>query len=169
MARRQPPLRPVRRTLLLVGEGLAEEAFLRHLKALYLERGSKVVTIKNAKGKGGGHVLDYTLRQRKAAAFDDVAVLLDTDHDWDDERRGQARKAGVAVFEATPCLEAVLLDIAGHRPPATTAVCKRDFAQHFGHEAHVASLYAAHFPLALLEAARQRVQVLAALIQRLVR
>lgn len=169
MARRQASLRPVRRTLLLVGEGLAEEAFLRHLKALYFERGSKVVTIKNAKGKGGGHVLDYTLRQRKAAAFDDAVALLDTDHDWDDARRGQARKAGVAVFEATPCLEAVLLDIAGYRPPGITAFCKRDFAQRFGHQVHVASLYAAHFPLALLEAARQRVPVLEALIQRLIR
>lgn len=169
MARRPPPTRPVRRTLLLVGEGLAEEAFLRHLRALYVERGSKVVTVKNAKGKGGGHVLDYTLRQRKAAAFDEAAALLDTDHDWDDAKRAQARKAGITVFEATPCLEALLLAIAGQRPPGVTAACKREFAQRFGHEAHVAAVYTAHFARPALEAARLRVALLDALIQSLTR
>lgn len=168
MARRPPP-RPVRRTLLLVGEGLAEEAFLRHLKAVYVERGSKAVTVRNAKGKGGGHVLDYTVRQCRAADFDEAAALLDTDHDWGEARRAQARRAGIAIFEAAPCLEALLLTIAGHHPPNATAACKRDFAQRFGHEAHAAALYPLHFAARVLDAARQRVPVLDALIHQLTR
>jgi hypothetical protein len=39
--RRVHPARQVRRTALLVGEGLAEEVFLKHLKAIYVERGGK--------------------------------------------------------------------------------------------------------------------------------
>gem|GEM_PF-2578925 len=41
------------RTLLIVGEGRHEEAFLNHLKQLYVPRGCGLsVTIKNARGKG---------------------------------------------------------------------------------------------------------------------
>ena len=41
------------RTLLLVGEGATEEAFLRHVKSIYAPRGAGLkVTIKNAHGKG---------------------------------------------------------------------------------------------------------------------
>ncbi len=41
--RRVHPARQVRRTALLVGEGLAEEVFLKHLKAIYVERGAMVL------------------------------------------------------------------------------------------------------------------------------
>lgn len=115
-ARRDRRPRAVRRTLLIVGEGLAEEVFLRHLKRVYVERGHKTITVKNAKGKGGGHVLAYTAGQRKAADYDQVAALLDTDADWNDERRALAQRQRIHVFEATPCLEALLLDIAGKGP-----------------------------------------------------
>ena len=39
MATRHPN-RPPYRTLLLVGEGETEQAFLQHVKALYVQRGS---------------------------------------------------------------------------------------------------------------------------------
>ena len=45
------------RTLLIVGEGRHEEAFLNYLKQLYVPRGCGLsVTIKNARGKGALHV-----------------------------------------------------------------------------------------------------------------
>ena len=157
--------RRVRRTLLLVGEGLAEEVFLRHLKALYVERGHKTVTIKNAKGKGGGHVLAYTGRQCKAAEYDQVAALLDTDADWNDQRRAQASRQRILVFEASPCLEALLLAIAGQRVPPNTQACKRAFRQHFGHEAHAEALYPVHLTRGMLDAAASRIDLLHRLIQ----
>ncbi|WP_348753881.1 hypothetical protein [uncultured Aquincola sp.] len=76
------PVRAQRRTVLLVGEGLAEQVFLGHLRALYVARGSKSVTVKNAKGKGGAHVLDYPVRQARQADYDEVAAVLDTDTQW---------------------------------------------------------------------------------------
>jgi hypothetical protein len=49
------------RTLLLVGEGYHEEAFLSHVKQIYAPRGCGLaVTIKNAHGKGAMHVIDWT-------------------------------------------------------------------------------------------------------------
>jgi len=165
---RARPQRVVRRTLLVVGEGLAEEVFLRHLKALYVERGHKTVTIKNAKGKGGGHVLTYTAGQSKAAEYDQVAALLDTDADWNDQRRAQANRQRILVFESTPCLEALLLAIAGHRAPADTLSCKRAFRQHFGHEAHTEALYPVHWPRQVLDAAAGRIDLLQRLIRLLI-
>lgn len=165
MAERKPtPMRQQRRTVLIVGEGFADCDFLRHLKALYVGRSSnKTVTIKNARGKGGRHVLKTALDEvkHKEAAYDEVAVLLDTDTDWDDALRAKARKSKVTVFESTPCLEAVLLRIAGHRAPEVTALCKRDFEQRFRHQAHDPEVWPEHFQKAVLEQAKARVPVLA--------
>lgn len=158
--RRVHPARQVRRTALLVGEGLAEEVFLKHLKAIYVERGVKTVTVKNAKGKGGKQVLDYTVAQRKIADYDQEAALLDTDTDWDDAQRAHARRNRVAIFEADPCLEALLLRVAGHQPPGITAECKQAFAQRFGAAAHDERVYKQHFSRQVLEAARANVSVL---------
>lgn len=74
------PNRPQYRTLLLVGEGETEQAFLQHVKALYVQRGSGLrVTVRCAHGKGAGHVVDYAIRQR-IHQFDQVAALLDPRH-----------------------------------------------------------------------------------------
>ena len=168
MAERKPtPMRQQRRTVLMVGEGFADCDFLRHLKTLYVGRSSnKTVTIKNARGKGGRHVLKTALDEvkHKGAAYDVVAVLLDTDTDWDDALRAKARKSKVTVFESTPCLEAELLRIADHRAPEVSAQCKREFAQRFGHEAHDPDVWPEHFQKALLDQAKNRVPVLANLL-----
>jgi len=161
----RPPPRAQRRTALLVGEGLAEQVFLSHLKALYVARGTKSVTVKNAKGKGGAHVLDFALRQWQQAAFDEAAVMLDTDVQWGEPQRAKARQKKVQVFEATPCLEALLLQIDRPGVPAgDAAALKRQFVQRFGAEAHKPDIYECHFGQAVLDAAAKRLSVLAALI-----
>ncbi len=171
MAKRKvdQPVRQQRRTALLVGEGLAEQVFLSHLKALYVPRGHKQVSIKNAKGKGGTHVLDYTRRQGLQAAFDETATLLDTDTDWGDEQRTLAREWGIEVIEAQPCLEALLLRIAGQRVPHGTDACKKAFAKAFGAPAHEAAVLERHFTREVLDNARATVPALALLMQFLLR
>ncbi|MGC4365831.1 hypothetical protein [Hydrogenophaga sp. R2] len=158
-------LRAQRKTALLVGEGLAEQAFLNHIKSIYVVRGSKQVSVKTAKGKGGAHVLEHTHRQSLQAAYDQVGALLDTDTDWGDLQRQRARRLGIEIFEATPCLEALLLHTAGLPPPATTPHCKRQFHQRFGCEAHAAELFGQHFSRPLLDSARLRVGTLERLIR----
>jgi hypothetical protein len=155
----------VRRTTLVVGEGLAEATFLKHLKSLYLVRGQASLTVKNAKGKGGRQVLEFTLRQRRAADYDRMATLLDTDADWDDAQRARARKEKVTVFESSPCIEALLLRVAGHSVPPTSTLCKQAFAQRFGAPAHRQEVYDRHFTVGVLNEAKDRVPLLDALVK----
>lgn len=50
-SKRPPPGRALRKTLLIVGEGDAEEAFLKHLKALFVGRAGGIeVKVGNARG-----------------------------------------------------------------------------------------------------------------------
>lgn len=167
--RHNTKLRQVARTLLLVGEGDAEVQFMQHLKGLYVQRGSGVVvTIKNARGKGAAHVVDFAFRQSRNAAYDVRATLLDTDADWNDKTRAVARKAKIQVLPCEPCLEAELLQV--HRAPVsglTTAQLKRDFLARFG---AVASdeFVLRHFSREVIDEARSRIVVLDELLNLLV-
>jgi hypothetical protein len=158
--------RQVARTVLVVGEGDAEVCFLQHLKALYVLRGSGVVvTIKNARGKGAAHVVDFAVRQSRNAAYDLVVALLDTDADWNDQTRAAARKGRVEIAPCQPCLEAVLLSV--HRAPVqgrSTLQLKHDFEARFGGAAHEAAVWR-HFNRDALDAALPRVAVLRSLRQ----
>lgn len=160
-----PVRRQAARTVLLVGEGDAEVVFLQHLKTLYVQRGSGVaVTIKNARGKGAAHVVDFARRQSINAAYDVVAALLDTDTDWNDKTRTAARKARVHPVRSEPCLEAVLLSV--HRVPVegrTATQLKHDFTARFGAAASDHGV-TRHFPREVVEVARVRVEVLRDLV-----
>jgi hypothetical protein len=99
--------RKVARTVLVVGEGDSEVCFLQHLKSLYVHRGSGVVvTIKNARGKGAQHVVDFAIRQSRNAEYDVKVALLDVDTDWNDKTRKLAKSGKVLVLPSVPCLEA---------------------------------------------------------------
>jgi hypothetical protein len=72
-----------RKTLLIVGEGYDEVAFLNHLKQFPGVCGRGVeITVRNARGKGAAGVIDCAIKLTANAAYDQVAVLLDTDTDW---------------------------------------------------------------------------------------
>lgn len=161
---RNPKPRQVARTVLLVGEGDAEVQFMQHLKGLYVQRGSGiVVTIKNARGKGAAHVVDFAFRQSRNAAYDMKAALLDTDADWNNKTRAAARKAKIHVLPCQPCLEAMLLTM--HRAPVdgrTTAQLKHAFAARFGSAASDPSVLR-HFSRDVSDEARSRITVLSQL------
>lgn len=109
MARKQP-VRPQYRTLLLVGEGETEVAFLKHVVALFVPRGGGLrVKIRCAHGKGAGHVVDKAICQKRVTDFDQVAALLDTDTDWTSTVQMRARKNHIQVLKSEPCFEAMLL------------------------------------------------------------
>lgn len=152
--------RPQLFTVLLVGEGHAEEAWLRHLKGLYVARRSGVsVQIKNARGKGAQHVIDYAIGQTRNAAYDHKLALLDADTDWNDQVRKRARQENVEVIACTPCLEALLLQVGGVpvRPGLTSAQLKRQFQARFGAAADEPRVYMEHFSAEVLASARTRV------------
>lgn len=160
------PVRPQLVTILLVGEGAAEEALLRFLKGLYAPRGSGVsVTIKNARGKGAGHVVDYAIRQCRNSDFDFKMALLDADTGWRPTVQQRALQENVQVLLCEPCLEALLLRIHGQGVMGySSAQLKQRFEQQFGRAAHDPRVYDASFGRDVLEEARKTIQELDRLI-----
>jgi hypothetical protein len=154
-------------TILLVGEGAAEQNLLGFLKGLYVPRGSGVrVTIKNAHGKGAGHVVNYAIRQCRNAAYDFKLALLDSDTGWNEETRNLALKEEVQVLLCEPCIEALLLRIHGHAVGGyTSPQLKQRFKQQFGREAHDPRVYDDAFGREVLELARCQIQELDRLIK----
>jgi hypothetical protein len=149
------------RTVLLIGEGDAEVLFIRHFKSLYVHRYAGVsVTIKNARGMGAAHVVDFAYRQSRNTAYDEKAALLDTDAGWNDKTRAAAKQAKVQILASTPCFEALLLEI--HRIPVqgrTSSQLKHDFLNRFREQACSSSVLK-HFDQLLLNEARTRLPVL---------
>ncbi|WP_312283657.1 hypothetical protein [Candidatus Igneacidithiobacillus taiwanensis] len=117
------------RTLLLVGEGEADEAFLLHVKSLYVQRGSGLrVTVGCAHGKGAKHVVDYAIRQRRVREYDRIAALLDTDTDWTPAVQQRARQNSILVLKSVPCIEGMLLRTIRQNADGSTRELKARFA-----------------------------------------
>lgn len=135
------------RTLLIVGEGAHDCAFLSHVKAMFAPRGQGLqVKIRDAHGKGAKHVLEYARRLRRGSSYDSTAALFDTDTDWNPAVDAAARKSRIILLTADPCLEAMLLRLLGHEPSQQTHDCKRVFAQRYvGEDPGNAAAYMTRF------------------------
>lgn len=140
------------RTILIVGEGRAENVWLEYLKQLYYKRGCGFsIKLGNAHGKGAAHVIDHAIRQQRQIAYDLVAVLFDTDKDWDAGVRKHAEDHGLLLLPCDPCLEAELLRIKTHQEVrGSTAQIKQQFLQRYQEEAHRID-YSQHFPAGILD------------------
>ncbi len=126
--------RSASRTLLMYGEGLGEEMFLKHLRGLYSHNSGVAVTIRN--GKGGTATNIITNAVNEPGSFDRRIVILDNDKSTQEmnQARTEARQRGVELLENTPCLEATLLTIL--RPGQnfsgkTSAWCKNEFESNY--------------------------------------
>lgn len=143
------------RTLLIIGEGRTEEAFLQHLKRLYAPRGCGLsVTIKNARGKGAKHVVEWTARQIANADYDTVAALLDTDTDWSLSVAKLAQRRKILVLKSEPCFEALMLRGLGFPAVGDAKALKRQFAPYVNQDATQRDHYALHFSSQQLQICR---------------
>lgn len=143
------------RTLLIVGEGADEVAFLNHVKQLYAPRGCGLaVKIKNAQGKGAKHVVEWTVRQAAIADYDIVATLFDTDTDWSPAVRKLAERKKIQLLLSEPCFEAMLLRVLEQHPSEGSAALKDQFAPFVSHDATNSQNYAEHFGKDALKASR---------------
>ncbi len=155
----------VRKTLLIVGEGDSEEAFLKHLRDLYCSGGAGLaVTVRNAHGKGQENVIDHAAKQAKLYSYDACAALLDTDIPWTGKLIKDARKAKINMIGSIPCFEGLLLSILGKRPATQCADCKRSIQQLLGTDLTERQSYGKHFSKAVLDEARKTVKELEQLI-----
>lgn len=154
------------RTLLIVGEGRHEEAFLNHLKQLYVPRGCGLsVTIKNARGKGALHVIKWTAGQIANAEYDAVAALLDTDVDWNAKTEKLARTKKIQVLKSEPCFEAMMLRLIGKTPIGEAHALKKQFAPHVSNDATQKGHYALNFGHACLQTGRGKEPTIDALLK----
>lgn len=154
------------RTLLIVGEGRHEEAFLNHLKSLYVTRGCGLsVTIKNARGKGALHVIDWTARQSANIDYDVVAALLDTDTDWNEQTAKLAKTKKIQVLKSEPCLEVMLLRLIGKAATGDANALKSQFAPFVNNDATKWSNYTLYFNEACLQIGREKEPTIDALLK----
>lgn len=154
------------RTLLIVGEGRHEEAFLNHLKQLYVPRGCGLtVTIKNARGKGALHVIEWTIRQIANADFDTVATLLDTDTGWDTKAESLAKRRKIQVLKSEPCFEAMMLRLIGKPAVSDAHALKKQFAPYVKNEPTRRDNYTEYFGPECLSAGRGNEPAIDALLK----
>jgi hypothetical protein len=108
--------RRVNKTLLVFGEGLGEEMFLKHLKKLYSFNNGIAITIK--KGKGGSARNIVVDASKTSGDFDKKIVVLDNDKPKKEmlEARREAKKRKIKLIENTPCLEFILLSVFNKEP-----------------------------------------------------
>lgn len=163
-----PIRRSVSHTVLVVGEGADEQAFLKYIKSLYIIRGCGVgLTIRNARGKGPDHIVDFTIRQKCNAEFDRVLVLLDTDLNMSDAVRRRARSHKIQVIGSTPCFEGLLLKILGEYVPATSRECKQRRGVELPEKLTLQEHFEGPFPKDLLDRRREDVPELAQILNSL--
>lgn len=112
-------------TVLIVGEGETEKAFLEYLRELYVCRGCGTkTTIKNAHGKSPKHILDIAIRQNRNKDFDRTILFLDTDVPWPVDVIKKAANNRYIMIGNSPCIEGLFLEILGKRTPDNTQECK---------------------------------------------
>jgi hypothetical protein len=127
---------PVKRTILIVVEGFADEYFLSYLKNIFHVRKSGfTVNIKNARGKGALNVINTAKKLNNNIKHDLVCVLFDTDKDWNEEAKSIVNQNKFVIFPADPCLESEILQIVFENPEITTELIKKQFHKKFGKRA----------------------------------
>lgn len=159
-------VRAVRETVLIVGGGYAEEAFLKHLKSLYTSKAAgRSLTVGNARGGRAVDVVAEAGRIGRRLPHKILVALFDAALDSKGSATKVAQKNKIVAVSCDPCLEAVLLRLHGDLTERDTAGHKGAFAHRFGSPAHDPAVYALHFPQELLNSTRASCQQLDELLR----
>jgi hypothetical protein len=144
-----------RKTLLAVGEGKADAAFLKYLREIYCSSGKGLkVTVRNANGRGPGNVIGTAIGALRISTYDKKLCLLDTDLVWMSKNTKDAKRKKIQLIGSTPCLEGMLLLVLGKTVPITSNDCKRLLMEITGRDMYNSEDYAANFPYDQLQYAR---------------
>ncbi|WP_216643660.1 hypothetical protein [Spiribacter salilacus] len=141
------------KSLLIVGEGAHDRAFVDHLKSLYDQRKSgQTVTVRAGDGGSPRDLLKRMVRCYQHKDYDQRVLLLDDDVGVTQPARDIARKHDIEMILSSPvCLEGMLLDVLGVSIPSTAQSCKSSLRPMLdGHPAEKRS-YQRCFPQSLLD------------------
>ena len=162
-----------KRTVLLVGEGPMEWAFLRHVVQLFTDRSGPVAARPdNAHGGSPETIIQTARKLLRQRAFDVCVILMDTDVPWPVSRPSHIGGTRVEYLTAAPCLEGLLLRIVGHTGITTASTvdeCKRALYDNYVDRSHrtESQAYTRAFPKDLLLRRRGAVAQLDALLKEL--
>ena len=144
-----------RRTLLVVGEGDCEVAFLKHLRNIYCADGGGVnVTIRNAQGGGPDSIVNQVIRYMRLIDYDWQVAFLDTDLVWSDKVKKNARKNKIVMVGSRPYLEGMLLNILKHPIPSSSDACKKNLQSFTKFDMTEWHHYEEYFSKVIIEGAR---------------
>jgi hypothetical protein len=162
--------RSASQALLMYGEGLAEQTFLKYLKSLYARDSGVAVTIRNGKGGSAADVVINAANE--PGSFDIRVVVLDNDKDETEMNlaRSEAAHRGVELLENTPCLEATLLSVLNKGQSFASKGspwCKHEFESKYLDSKKRTDLdqYPKFFPIQLLDEQRKKIFELDRLIK----
>ena len=123
MARK--PKKSLLSTLIIVGEGAHEKAFLSHLKTLYSANTDQKVKIDSADGGSPQDIVRTALKKSRHIDYDRKFILMDSDIEVDDATIKMAEDNKITIILSEPlCLEGMLLDSLGFSVPDTAKKCK---------------------------------------------
>jgi len=123
MARK--PKRSLLSTLIIVGEGAHEKAFLSHLKALYSANTDQKVKIDSADGGSPQDIVRTAVKKSRHIDYDRKFILMDSDIVVDDAAKKLAKDNNITIILSEPlCLEGMLLKLLGINAPDTSKKCK---------------------------------------------
>lgn len=161
--------RSAQKTLLIYGEGLSEEMFIKHLRSIYAYNSNVAVTIRKGKGGTADRIVIYA--GNTPGDFERKVVLLDNDKGAKEmaAARAEAKKRGIELIENCPCLEATLLSIlnkGASYKDKSSSWCKGQFESNYIEKKKRSepSEYVKIFPKALLEIHRKKVIILGRII-----
>lgn len=121
-------------TLLMYGEGLGEEMFLKHLRSIYSQNSGTTVKIRNGKGGNPSNIIISAINE--PGDFNRRIVILDSDADEQEMEKAHvnAKQKNIELIENHPCLEAILLSILRSGESfsnKTSAWCKKEFESNY--------------------------------------
>lgn len=156
--------RTVRQTLLIVGEGASEKAFIGHLKSLYSTAAGPSISLISAGGKAPDGPIDEAISYKKQRKYDEIVVLLDKDIAWKKEKINEAEYNNIKLVGSQPCLEGLLLKILDKSVPDESKKCKTQLQNMLPGKSTESRSYASLFPKELLDKVRNKVKPLGTLI-----
>ena len=126
MAKRKPTRSVNKTTLLVMGEGEHDKAFLSHMKDIYHERRSGTkVTLDFSSGGSPHDIIKDTVKKSRHVDYDKKFILMDSDVPVKQQDIKMANDSGINILYSKPlCLEGMLLSILAQSIPHTAQKCK---------------------------------------------
>lgn len=114
-------------TLIIVGEGAHDKAFLEHMKGVYDTRESgQKIKIDSADGGSPHDVIKTAIKKTSHTAYDRKYIFMDSDVAIKQQDLSIARRNNIIILLSEPlCLEGMLLDVLQQWIPETAELCKK--------------------------------------------